>query len=97
MLSFDFSDDGQRKGKDRTMTELAGHADGSLVRRHDSLCDRQTHSRAPHKIPLILPAVKLVKDHSLLEIVDARTAVRHTDRHIVTGKLGGDGDKGLFP
>ena len=69
------------------MTELARHADRPFVRRYDGFRYRQSHSRSSHKIALILPAVKFVENHSLLEIVNARTTVRHTDRHVITGKF----------
>ena len=65
------------------MTELAGHIDGSLVCRHNRLGDRQSHSGSAHKIALIFSAIEFVENHSLLKVVDARTAVSHAGGYVI--------------
>src|SRR5580698_735209 len=79
--------DGQCERKDRAVAKLAGDADTSLVGRDDGLGDRQSHSSAAHEVALIFAAVKLVENHGLFEVVDARAAI---------GNAGGDGVAGLF-
>ena len=65
------------------MTELARHSDGSTVSRHERLRYWQTHASATHQIALVFPTIEFVEDHSLLEIVNARTAISNTGRDIV--------------
>ena len=78
------------------MAELASYSNGPLVCCHDRLRDRQPHSCSADKIALIFSAVEFIENHSLLEIVDARTAVSHAGCHVIAGKFCGDNDR-LFP
>src|SRR5258707_14695844 len=78
------------------MTELAGHSKTSLVRCDEGPGVRQPHSRSAHKIALIFPAIEFVKNHSLLEIVDARGTVGHTRRFVVPPKFCGNNDRLLL-
>ncbi len=75
------------------MAQLAGHADGPVLRDNQCLGNWQTHARSTYQVALVLAAIKFVEDHGLLEFIDSRTAVGDADGNRVSGQLGGDGDR----
>ncbi len=82
----------QSEGEYGASARLGGQGDGSAVRFHNCLRDGESHSRALHALALAASAIKLVKDHALIDGVDPRALVRHAGDQHVSLHLGGDCD-----
>src|SRR5882672_212549 len=65
----------QTEIKNGPMSQLAGDADASAVGFDDGFADRQPHSCSVYPDALVLAAVELFEDQSLLEVVDAGAAI----------------------
>ena len=72
------------------MSGLAGHTNRSTVHFYDGFGDSQAHARALNGHSLGAAAIKLFEDHGLIEVVDSRPMVGHTDHELRFANLGGD-------
>src|SRR5580700_10618972 len=86
---------GQRKMEHRASTQLTDDADLASVQFDDRFRNRKSHTRAGHQHALISAAIKLLENHFLFHLVDARTLIRYTRDHFRSLRLDSDVNRSL--
>src|SRR5882672_5617473 len=88
----------QAEGKKRRLSRdrVGSSHQLSLCARSRALSRSAGPFRCPAQIALIFSAIEFVEDHSLLEIVNAGTAVCHASGYVIPVEFRCDGDGLLF-